>query len=507
MDLGVSFVLGALSALVVALLLLLWRLPFIRHGALEEFREGLEREAEVVARERLQRERATFEAALAATRAELKELEGRCRMREDGIDRRLEGLEERERSLVAREAALKAAEAALEARRAEVDLSERRYLRELERVAGMRREEAEHKLLGQVEERCRAEAAEVAERVDAELTADLEARARGVLLRAAQRVAAPVAREALVTVVPLVDDELKTVLVGREGRNARAFEQATGVDLLIDDTPGVVVISAYDPVRREVARRALIALLEEGRVDPERVGEAVSEARTAMETATEELGREAAAAAGVAGLHARLHTVLGRLEFVTDGGQPLRSRAVEVAHLAAALADEVGGDVDLARRAGLLHAIGAALAHDEAGGSAAAGAEFARRCGESAAVTEAIAAALEPGPAPGPLAALVATAAAVARHRPGAQEPAVEVAVRRRGDLEALAHQHPGVSRAYAVRAGRELRVVVDPARVSEKASLRLARDVARRVEEQSPGAGRVKVTVVRSTEASEDAG
>lgn len=514
MQLGLAFVLGGLCALVVCLLLLLWRLPYVRRDALEEFREALAREATVTAREKLFRERDAFESALDMTRTELKEREDRCRVREDALDRRIDGIEARERQLATREAELKAAEASLEARRTEVEHALGRHLRELERVSGMRREEAEHLLLEQVERRCQAEAEEVRARAELTLQEDLRGRAREALLVAAQRVARAVAHEALVTVVPLADDELKAVLVGREGRNARAFEAATGVDLLIDDTPGAVVLSAFDPVRRELGRRALVRLLEGGRVDPERIEQVVSETRQDMEEATQELGRTTAEAAGVEALHPRLLAVLGRLEFVGD--EPpgsLRQRAIDAALLAGSLAGELGLEPAVARRCGLLHPIGRALAHEqEGGGAATAAAEFARRCGEPEEVVEALAAAVgaplgEDAQVSTPYAAVTAIAAAVAAHRPGADEPQASLAVRRRAELEALALEHAGVERAYAVQAGRELRVLVDPARVSEKSALRLAREVARRIEEGSPGPGRVTVTVLRETRVQEVAG
>ncbi len=506
MDLGLAFVLGALCALVICLLILLWRLPYVRREALEEYRDALEREAVVTAKEKLYREREAFESALDATREELKDREERCRMREDALDRRIDGLEVRERELATREAELKADEAASEARRTELEHAIGRYTRELERTSGMRREEAEHLLLEQVEQRCRAEADQVIERVEGELQADLRRRAREALVTAAQRVARPVAREALVTAVPLPDDELKGALVGREGRNARAFEAHTGVDLLIDDTPGVVLLSGFEPVRREVARRALLRLLDEGRIDPARIEEVVGEVRQEMDEATVELGRAAAETAQVEGLHDRLLAVLGRLEFLGEPAGGLRQRAIDAALLAGALAAELDLDAALARRCGLLHLIGRALAHEHEGSATAAGAEFARRCGEPDDVVAALTDLAGAGDALSTYGALVQVAAAIASGRPGAREAHADLAVRRRAELEALALEQAGVERAFAVQAGRELRILVDPAKVSEKAALRLAREVARLIEEREPTAGRVTVSVLRETRVEETA-
>ena len=515
---GLDVVLGALLAFLISLLLVLWRLPHMRRATLQEFREQLEREAEVVAKERLYRERDSFENALESTRHELKEIEDRCRIREDALDRRLERLEERERALAAREAALKGKAADLEAQEAELERTRERRLRELEKIAGMRREEAEHLLLEEVERGCAAEAEDVRSRAEEALQDDLTRRAREALLTAMQRLVPREARASLVTPVTLGDDELKGALIGREGRNARAFEAATGVDLLIDDTPGLVVLSAFDPVRRELARRALERLLDEGGIDPERIATVVAQVRSELEAATDELGAAAAAAAHVDDLHPRLTTLLGRLEFRASDGRNLREHAVETALFASALAGELGLDPTLARRAGLLHGVGRAVvvqpgdaAGDEVGkpgalaGHAAAGAEFARRCGESPAVVEAIAAQEGRGAALGPYAALTRVAAEVCARRPGATAERVDQAIRRREELEAIAERHPGVRRAYAVQAGRGLRVIVDPTKVSEKLVPRLARELAKELE-AADAPGEVEVIVLRETRHEETA-
>ncbi|RMG09618.1 MAG: ribonuclease Y [Planctomycetota bacterium] len=492
-----SFLLGAVTCLLAVLALYQWRLPSLRRQILDEAREDLERNAKVAAKEQLLHERERLEETYAATRKELKELEDRCRLREDALDRRVESFEDRERELASKEAALKVARAGLETREAEVERTRQRQLRELERISGMRREEAEHLLLDRMEQSFQREAAEVLARAEEELQADLERRARDALLTSMQRLATARPGEALVSVVPLADDELKGLLVGREGRNARAFEAATGVDLLLDDTPGLVVLSAFEPVRREVARRALLRLLEDGRIDPARIGSVVEETRQDMEEVVDQLGAEAAEEASVAGLHPRLVALLGRLEFRTSEGVNVRRHAVETARLAAALADELGLDAELARRAGLLHNVGKAIDHS-AGGHAAAGAEFAARCGEGPEVVNAIAAHHGDAQPTSPYAPLVALAATLCARRPGASDPRAEHAVRRREELEAIACRHPGVQRCYALQAGRELRVVVDPARVSEKNTARLARDIARAIAEEVPAPAPVRVSVLR---------
>lgn len=505
MDPGLSFALGVLIALVVALLVVLWRIPYVRHEALQEYRDQLAREGEVRAKEQVYAEREQAEAALETARGELETRDARCRLREDALDRRTEGLEGRDRELTAREETLKVERAALDTKTAELERLRERQMRALERISGMRREEAEHLLLERVEQTCRAESDEVVARAEAELQKTLQARARDTLLTAMQRLATSQAHEALVTTVP-IDDDQKPLLVGREGRNARAFETHTGVDLLIDDTPGVVVLSAFEPVRREVARLALLRLLDEGRVHPERIEEVVSDCRQEMEEAVQHLGAQAAEKAQVGGLHPRLITLLGRLEFRTSQGRNVLQHAVETAQLAGTLAAELQLDPTVGRRCGLLHSIGKAVEHEAEGSHTAVGADFARRCNEDPTVVNAIAAQNSEAPPSSPYAVLVQVAGTLCTQRPAARDPAVEQAIRRRQEIEAIAAQHEGVERAYAVQAGRVLRVVVDPSSISDKAALRLARDIAKAIEE-TQGPGEVKVTVIRETRASEVAG
>jgi ribonuclease Y len=500
---GFSFALGFLIALVTALIAALWRLPFVRQEALEESREGHLREASVSAKEQLYLERNTFENALATTKAELREREERCRLREDALDQRIVRLEERERVLQEKDAELTTTRAALEVRDAEVQRAQQRELRELERIGNMRREEAEHLLLDRVERGCRAEAEAVRDNVEQQLQDDLDGRAREVLLMAMRRVSGRAAREALVSTVHMVDDELKQALVGREGRNARAFQDATGVDLLIDDTPGAVVLSAFEPVRREIARRSLLALLEDGRIHPERIEQAVRDARQSMDDAVRELGSEASERAGVEGLHARLIT-LGRLEFHQHRGQNARESAIETAKLAGALAAELDLDAALARRCGLLQWIGAAIEQEGDENSARLGADFARRCDEDPRVVDAIATSLRRVEVGSPYTALVQVAGRLSRKRPGASNEFAEGAIARRAELEHVAELHEGVKRAYAVQAGRVLRVIVDATSVSERGASRLARDLAKEIEQAITLPGAVTVSVIRETRAEE---
>lgn len=495
-----------LGAILSAAFAVLWLLPRVRDETRAQVQDLSRREAEVAARERLQREREALETSAQSERARLQGLEDRARQREDALERRLVALEDRERRDGEREAALTGAEAALKAREAEVARTLERELRELERIGELRREEAQALLLDRIEHRCREDADQVLTRAERELSSELTRRARDVLLTALQRQAPSQAREALVSVVPLPDDEVKGMLVGRDARNLRTFEEKTGVDLLIDDTPGVVVLSAFDPVRREVARRALLRLIAERRIHPPRIEAAVAEARGQLEETVQELGREAADAVGVQ-LAPELVTLLGRLEFCTSEGQNVRRHSIETAHLAATLASELGLDPQPARRAALLHDVGKAVAHDREGGHAAVGAELAARHGEDPVVVDAIGAHHGATAPRTPYAVIVELANRLSGERPGARDAQLELAVRRQDALEAAAARQPGVERAYAVQAGREVRVVVDPGKVSDKAAQRLARDVARALEGGGPSPGEVKVTVLRETRHEETAG
>lgn len=509
MDPALAFLFGGVCALAVASAsMALWGLPLLRRHLLDDERERLRREAELAAKENALREREELEARLATTRRELKELETRCRTREDALDRRTEAVEDRERQLNVREAELKGARATLDAERAEVERMAQRELRELERISGLRREEAEDLLLRRVEERCRTESSAIQARADAALQLELDRRATGALVAAVQRAAWSHAHEPLVTVVPLPSDELKGLLIGRDARNVRTFEQQTGVNLLIDDTPGVVVLSSFDPLRREVARRALVRLIEEGRIQPGRIEEAVTAARAEVEETTVGLGRAAADEARVERVHPRLLTLLGRLEYRTSEGENARRHSIEAALLAGLLAAELGLDAPLARRAALLHDVGLAVEHEADGSHAAAGADFARRCDEDAVVVDAIAThdAAPGAPVASSYAALVQVANVLAMQRPGARDGAIEQAIRRRADVEAIALKQPGVLRCMALQAGRELRVIVDPQKHSDRTAQRLARDLARAIEAAEVGPGEVRVTVVREVRVEETA-
>ena len=473
-------------------------------SALVRDKARIEAEALASAREEASRARAQLLADEARSREELKARESRLAAREDGLDRRVESTDARERAVTAREAALAEARSTLQARTAEVTVEAQAADRALERAAGLTRDEARALLLSRLEDERDADVEAKLARLRERGRDRIDAEARGTLLAALERVSLEHAPSALVTTVQLPSDEEKLRIVGREGRNVRALEAATGVSVLIDDTPGVVVISAFDPVRRETARRALERLLRDGRIHPVAVEHAVQAAKEETSSLIPRLGEEVASEARVEGLSPRLLALLGRLEFLTQEGQALRRHSLETALLAGTIAGELGLDVALARRAGLLHDIGRAVASDEAeGGHSVAGAEVAKREGEREAVVRAIALheeRIEDTSALDPLAAVVRLANALSLGRPGARSEQIELSIRRHAELEAIAGSFAGVTKAFAVQAARELRVLVDPGQVTEKAATRLAKDLARAIEEKVSYPGAVRVTVLRET-------
>lgn len=384
-------------------------------------------------------------------------------------------------------------------------LLEARARAELERVAGLTHEAARAEIIAAAEREAAEEQSRRIERLLERTRREADARAREVLLTALQRIAADHYQEVTLTTVALPSDKLKERLVGREGRALRTFQEATGVDLLVDDTPGVVILASFDPARREVARRALEKLLQDERIHPARIKEAVAHARRELDALVEEAGRAAARDARVDPLAPELVSALGRLQLRTTHGQNALRHSLEVAAAAGALAEELGLDAALARRAGLLHDVGRAVPADGAGGAhAAAGADLARRAGEREEVVNAIAAHHQGVPAATPYAVLVEVANEICVDRPGPRAELYERYARRLAKLEDAARSFPGVESAFAVLAGRELRVIVNAEKVNDKALAKLARDIARKLEEETVYAGEVRVTVVRESRAVE---
>ena len=443
---------------------------------------------------RLQRE---AEDEARARRGELAALERRLLQRDEQLDQRSDMLEERAGKLLERER---------EVDRAREDLARatQEQVVALERVSGLSADDAKGLLLEAVREEAEHDAVKLARAIERKARDEADEKARDIIITAVQRVAADHTAEHTVSVVHLPNDEMKGRIIGREGRNIRALEQATGVDLIIDDTPETVVLSGFDPVRREIARMALTKLIADGRIHPGRIEEVVSKARAEVELVMRQAGETAAYEAGVPGLPAELIKLLGRLKFRTSYGQNVLNHVVETSHLAAVVAAEIGGDVQIAKMGGLLHDIGKAVDHEVEGPHAAIGAQIAQRHNLPFKVINAIAAHHQEVEYACLEAPIVQIADAISASRPGARGETMDTYVKRLEDLQGIAESFEGVERSFAVQAGREVRILVRPEEIDDLTATRLARDIVRKIEEQLTYPGQIKVTVIRETRAVE---
>jgi len=474
---------------------------------LEEARReatAITKDAEVQAKAEYIRRQEQFEEETAETRKELKELEKRLSRREDGIDRKLEVLNTKERNLNSQEHALTEREKALRVKEKRVDETLVEQRDRLLKIAGMGMEEAKALLLATIEKETEHDAAVIVERILTEARDAAQEKARDIIITAIQRYAADHTSDSTVSTVDIPSDDMKGRVIGREGRNIRAFEKATGVDVIVDDTPGVVVVSAFDPVRREIARQSLERLIQDGRIHPARIEEIVAEIKIKVDNEIMELGKKAGIEANVGGLHRRQLDLLGRLHFRTSYGQNVLAHSIEVAYLCQIMAEELGLDGALARRCGLLHDIGKAVDHEVEGAHPQIGADICRRFKEPPEVVNAAAAHHGDVEATSPYTPLVAAADAISASRPGGRRESLERYIKRLEALEELAMSFAGVKQAYAVQAGREIRVIVDAERVDDKMSFKLARDIAKRIEEETTYPGEVKVTLLREIRAVE---
>jgi ribonucrease Y len=426
----------------------------------------------------------------AERRADLLRLEERLRAREEAVESRLSELGERERLLAAK---------AVDLDRALED-----QLRKLERVAGMSASQARQQLLKEVEDQARHDRAKVVRQVEEETKRDADRRVRNILSVVMQRLAAGHAAETTVSVVQLSADDMKGRIIGREGRNIRALEHLTGVDFIIDDTPNAVILSGFDGVRREIARMTLEKLLQDGRIHPARIEETYYQAKSELEAYIAECGEQACFDANVQALDPDLVTLLGRLKYRTSYGQNVLAHSVECAHLAAMMAHELGASPKTARRAALLHDIGKAVSHEIEGPHALVGGDLARRHGESEAVAHAMEAhhnEVEPQTVE---AVIVQAADALSGARPGARGESLEQYVKRLRDLEHIATRHDGVDKVYAMQAGREIRVMVQPNALDDDGAVLLSHEIAREIEQELEYPGQIKVTVIRESRATD---
>jgi len=443
---------------------------------------------------RLQRE---AEDEARAKRTELTALERRLLQRDEQLDQRGDMLEQRDRKLIEREREIERA-------RDELARAHQDQVDALERVSGLSAEDAKGILLEAVREEAEHDAVRIAKTIERQAREEAQEKAREVIVTAMQRIAADHTAEHTVSVIHLPSDEMKGRIIGREGRNIRALEQATGVDLIIDDTPETVVVSGFDPVRREVARLAITKLVSDGRIHPGRIEEVVNKARAEVDLVIRQAGEQAAYEAGVPGLPAEIIKLLGRLKYRTSYGQNVLNHVVETSRLAAIIAAEIGADVQIAKMGGLLHDIGKAVDHEVEGPHAAIGAQIAQRHNLSMRVINGIAAHHQEVEYACLEAPIVQVADAISASRPGARGESMDTYIKRLEDLQAIAESFTGVERSFAVQAGREVRILVRPEEIDDLASMRLARDIVRKIEETMTYPGQIKVTVIRETRAVE---
>ena len=455
--------------------------------------EEVKKERILEAKEEVIRIRNDAERENRERRSELQRNERRLFQREELLDKKMDGVEQREMAVSQRETEL--GKLAEEARHLHDQ-----QLRELERVSGLSMEAAKELLLADVERGARHDAAVLIRDIETKAKEESDKRARNIISLAIQRCAADHVAEATVSVVPLPNDEMKGRIIGREGRNIRALETATGVDLIIDDTPEAVILSGFDPVRREIARIALEKLILDGRIHPARIEEMVEKARKEVDTQIREAGEQAVLEVGVNGLHHELVRYLGRMKYRTSYGQNVLKHSIEVAHLAGIMAAELGANIAIAKRAGLLHDLGKSIDHEVEGTHTQIGADLAKKFRENNQIVHAIAAHHGDVEAVTVEAILVQAADAISAARPGARRETLESYIKRLEKLEEIANSFDGVETSYAIQAGREVRIIVKPDHVSDSDTVLLAKDIAHRIEADLEYPGQIKVSVIRET-------
>ena len=465
----------------------------------EAIRSGENRKKEMLleARDEIHKSRTEHEKEVKERRSELSKQERRLQQKEETLDKKTDAFERKEEELARRMAEVTQA-------RAQAEEVKRQHLQTLEQLSGLTQEQAKQYLLDSVETEVRHESAMKIKAIEQQLKDEAEEKAREILSIAIQRCAADHAAEATVSVVPLPTDEMKGRIIGREGRNIRTLETITGVDLIIDDTPEAITVSSFDPVRREVARLALEKLIADGRIHPTRIEDMVEKARRDVDRTIREEGERACYETGVHSLNPELIKILGRQKYRTSYGQNVLNHSIEVSHIAGLMASELGVDVTLAKRAGLLHDLGKSIDHEVEGSHVQLGADLARKYKENPVVVNAIEAHhgdVEPKTV---IAVLVQAADAVSAARPGARRENVENYIRRLQKLEELTGSYPGVDKAFAIQAGREVRIMVKPEVVSEDNMVLLARDVAKKIEAELEYPGQIKINVIRETKAVE---
>ncbi|MBQ3281883.1 MAG: ribonuclease Y [Eubacterium sp.] len=457
--------------------------------------DTIKKEIEIEAKEEAHRMRSEVEKEVRDRRSEVQRQEKRLLQKEESVDRKIESIERKEERIIQKEHQI-------DEKRAEVDALIDKRVAELEKISGYTADEAKKLLLQEVEKDVRHDASQMIKQIEQEAHEEADKRAKEIITGAVQRCAADHVAETTLSVVNLPNDDMKGRIIGREGRNIRSIETMTGVDLIIDDTPEAVIISGFDPVRREIARIALEKLIVDGRIHPAKIEEMVDKARKEVARTIKEEGEQATFETDIHNLHPELVKLLGRLHYRTSYGQNVLKHSIEVSHLAGLMAGELGLDIKLAKRAGLLHDIGKALDHEYEGTHVDIGIQVLKKYKESQAVIDAMAAHHGDYEAKTPEAVLIAAADALSAARPGARRETLDVYIKRLEQLEEIANSTEGVENSYAIQAGREIRIIVNPEEVKDDDMALLARDVSKKIENELDYPGQIKVNVVRETKA-----
>ena len=466
--------------------------------------DSIRKEADLQAKDTVFKAKSSWEDEAREMRRELQSQEKRLQQKEENLDRKSSQLDGRDSDLQKREQSLRDKESNLAGKQKEADDLVQEQRSKLERISGLSSEDAKKMLVDSMESEARHDAAKMIKMIEEEAHEVADKKAKNILALAIQRYAGDYVAEKSVSVVPLPNDEMKGRIIGREGRNIRAIEAATGIDLIIDDTPEAVIISGFNPVRREVARRSLEKLIADGRIHPSRIEEVVNKSTQEVDESIREAGEQATFDVGVHGIHPEIMKLIGRLKYRTSYGQNVLQHSLEVSFLCGIMASELGLDVKMAKRAGLLHDIGKAVDHEIEGSHAVIGADLARKYGEAPEIVHALAAHHEDEKPDTILAVLVQASDALSGARPGARREMLETYVKRLEDLERIGTSVPGCESCFAIQAGREIRVLVSSEMVSDEHAHVVARDIAKKIEEEMTYPGQIKVNVIRETRAVE---
>jgi ribonuclease Y len=469
----------------------------LRENAIKEA-QNKAKEIELAAKQQQLKDREQFERENQVAFRKLEDHESRLAKREDILDRKLDTLGVKEKNLDELERRLNAQQKSVASKDEQLTKALAEQRERLLQLAGMSAEQAKEVLLTRIEQECKQDAGALIQRITEQAQEEAKDKSRQIIIQAIQRYAAEQTSDHTVSTVVIPSDDMKGRVIGREGRNIRSFEKATGVDVIIDDTPGLVVVSCFDPVRREVARMSLERLVQDGRIHPARIEEVVAATSKEMEEELSKIGKEAVQEANLPNIAKPIIPMLGRLGYRTSYGQNVLKHSLEVAYIAQVMADELGLDGQLARRCGLLHDIGKAMDHETEGGHPQIGMEFLRRFNEPEAVLNAAVGHHGDVPATTPYTPIIMAADAISASRPGARRESLERYVKRLRDLEDLATTFEGVRQAYAIQAGREVRVIVDAKLIDDRTSAKLARDIAKKIENEMQYPGEIKVTVMR---------